>query len=203
MPGTLDPFYKLNISKHSAHAAETPPHSLRSPLFLPPAPRRPKLDIKASPSPSPGPAASSLHPKTPGRAEASPALQPWGQTLLLCLSWLCCCSSGPQWMVSAPPHPRAGTQHGGPCPAPQFLPPPAAHEEGSGGLGRDHGSDPALCPWALSAGQPRGRILRGFEAKPHLKPYMASLQLDGQHVCGGFLIARQWVLSAAHCMEGT
>ncbi|NXN58836.1 CFAD factor, partial [Rynchops niger] len=37
--------------------------------------------------------------------------------------------------------------------------------------------------------QPRGRILGGYEAKPHLRPYMASLQLDGQHVCGGFLIA--------------
>ncbi|XP_071434379.1 complement factor D-like [Pithys albifrons albifrons] len=52
-------------------------------------------------------------------------------------------------------------------------------------------------------GQPRGRILGGYEAKPHLKPYMASLQLDGQHVCGGFLIAEQWVLSAAHCTEDT
>ncbi|XP_040393582.1 complement factor D [Cygnus olor] len=51
--------------------------------------------------------------------------------------------------------------------------------------------------------QPRGRILGGYEAKPHLRPYMASLQLDGQHVCGGFLIAEQWVLSAAHCTEGT
>ncbi|KAM6113521.1 complement factor D-like [Phoenicopterus ruber ruber] len=51
--------------------------------------------------------------------------------------------------------------------------------------------------------QPRGRILGGHEAKPHLKPYMASLQLDGQHVCGGFLIAEQWVLSAAHCTEET
>uniref|UniRef100_A0A8C6ISI0 Uncharacterized protein n=1 Tax=Melopsittacus undulatus TaxID=13146 RepID=A0A8C6ISI0_MELUD len=55
--------------------------------------------------------------------------------------------------------------------------------------------------WA--AWQPRGRILGGYEAKPHLRPYMASLQLDGQHICGGFLIAKQWVLSAAHCTEET
>ncbi|KAM9265569.1 complement factor D-like [Morus bassanus] len=56
---------------------------------------------------------------------------------------------------------------------------------------------------ATANGQPRGRILGGYEAKPHLKPYMASLQLDGQHICGGFLIAEQWVLSAAHCTEET
>lgn len=58
-----------------------------------------------------------------------------------------------------------------------------------------------LSPLPPAPGQPRGRILGGSEAQPHLRPYMASLQLDGEHICGGFLIAEQWVLSAAHCTE--
>ncbi|XP_029469334.1 complement factor D-like [Rhinatrema bivittatum] len=52
---------------------------------------------------------------------------------------------------------------------------------------------------SLCVAHPRGRILGGSEAKPHLRPYMASLHEDGKHLCGGFLIADQWVLSAAHC----
>jgi component factor D len=49
--------------------------------------------------------------------------------------------------------------------------------------------------------QPRGRILGGREAEAHARPYMASVQVNGKHLCGGVLIAEQWVLSAAHCLD--
>ncbi|XP_039104134.1 complement factor D [Hyaena hyaena] len=54
---------------------------------------------------------------------------------------------------------------------------------------------------AACAAQPRGRILGGREAEAHARPYMASVRVDGKHVCGGFLVSARWVLSAAHCVE--
>ncbi|XP_059398970.1 complement factor D-like [Carassius carassius] len=42
-------------------------------------------------------------------------------------------------------------------------------------------------------------IVNGWEAKPHSRPYMVSIQLKKIHVCGGSLISDQWVLTAAHC----
>ncbi|XP_060131322.1 mast cell protease 1A [Zootoca vivipara] len=42
------------------------------------------------------------------------------------------------------------------------------------------------------------QIVGGHEAKPHSRPYMAYLT-GPNNTCGGFLVAPQWVMTAAHC----
>uniref|UniRef100_A0A671KKQ5 trypsin n=1 Tax=Sinocyclocheilus anshuiensis TaxID=1608454 RepID=A0A671KKQ5_9TELE len=42
-------------------------------------------------------------------------------------------------------------------------------------------------------------IINGKKAKKNSMLYMASVQIDGKHRCGGFLIHPSYVLTAAHC----
>ena len=46
------------------------------------------------------------------------------------------------------------------------------------------------------------RIVGGIEATPHSWPHQVALFIDDMYFCGGSLISNEWVLTAAHCMDG-
>ncbi|XP_053483904.1 granzyme B(G,H)-like [Ictalurus furcatus] len=53
---------------------------------------------------------------------------------------------------------------------------------------------------SLCGGMKSG-IIGGNEVKLHSRPYMASVQINKAHMCGGFLIRKDYVLTAAHCVD--
>lgn len=57
-------------------------------------------------------------------------------------------------------------------------------------------------PGAVNVTRAHGRIVGGSAAPPGAWPWLVRLQLGGQPLCGGVLVAASWVLTAAHCFAG-
>ncbi|XP_016049951.2 coagulation factor VII [Erinaceus europaeus] len=49
---------------------------------------------------------------------------------------------------------------------------------------------------------PQGRIVGGVECPKGECPWQAALKMNGRVLCGGSLLAPDWVVSAAHCFDG-
>ena len=48
---------------------------------------------------------------------------------------------------------------------------------------------------------PTSRIIGGAESAPNTYSWIVSLRESGGHICGASLVARKWVMTAAHCVE--
>ncbi|NXD76216.1 OVCH2 protein, partial [Halcyon senegalensis] len=56
----------------------------------------------------------------------------------------------------------------------------------------------------MPSNQPRfifSRIIGGEEAVPYSWPWQVSVQISDEHICGGAVLAREWVVTAAHCFN--
>ncbi|XP_043742441.1 serine protease 44-like isoform X3 [Cervus elaphus] len=53
-----------------------------------------------------------------------------------------------------------------------------------------------------ACGHRKMRIIGGMPAPERKWPWQVSLRINNEHVCGGSLIAPQWILTAAHCIFG-
>lgn len=56
----------------------------------------------------------------------------------------------------------------------------------------------------MPSNQPRfifSRIIGGEEAVPYSWPWQVSVQISDQHICGGAVLAKEWVVTAAHCFD--
>ena len=60
----------------------------------------------------------------------------------------------------------------------------------------------AILLLCLAAGASAKRVIGGSNGDISDFPWQCSLRYNGGHTCGCVIISSDWVLSAAHCVEG-
>ncbi|XP_029788756.1 serine protease 56 isoform X2 [Suricata suricatta] len=90
---------------------------------------------------------------------------------------------------------RGCANHTAPCPGPARPRPQPQQPAAPGPCGERR-------PSPVNVTRAHGRIVGGSAAPPGAWPWLVRLQLGGQPLCGGVLVAASWVLTAAHCFAG-
>ncbi|XP_049855683.1 transmembrane protease serine 9 [Schistocerca gregaria] len=68
------------------------------------------------------------------------------------------------------------------------------------GASAAHNLSDVQCGRQWSPGRRGARIVGGESAAPGEFPWLVSITRQGGHFCGGTLLTRRWVVTAAHCM---
>uniref|UniRef100_A0A663E619 Transmembrane serine protease 5 n=1 Tax=Aquila chrysaetos chrysaetos TaxID=223781 RepID=A0A663E619_AQUCH len=54
-------------------------------------------------------------------------------------------------------------------------------------------------PWKCGLRPGAGRVVGGTDVPPGRWPWQVSVYHGSQHHCGGSVLAREWIVTAAHC----